>query len=649
MILTVFMALVSLLWLPLLILFLLTRHKSTTRSSAASDQLNAERDRLWQTYLASFRSVVRGEAEKRLLETLLAGKSAAGFGHGPQPLSPVDVELSLLSTSLAGAAPPAMALAAVPPSKLTKPLDNTILLLYFGAFLLVASVGLFVAIGGLGGLARTVIVGVTAGLLYGGGLWLYATNRKLAQAGISFVGTGMIVAPLTGVAWYNLVSGQTNGGQIWLLTSLACITLYVHAYSKVKQGFIAYLLIGSFVSSIESAVLTINLPTYSYSWGLIGAALLLAFSSRRRGQSPELAAASAASAQLLIPLSVLGSMVLFPKFGSTQLALSLFLSGIYYTFLASSQSVYRTTYYIAAQVSYIAAVVSVVYATQKTLVATGLALSLITALYAVAMTRASRETLKNYYLIEIAGAASLMALLLSLSRPWAVVAALAVATVLASIVWLKLQSEQALEVAGLLVAALPFVIGQYARHDSLGSWTQIWTSALSVSLLYGLVVASSRLTQWKQYYRPAAGLYILSTALLLVPAALVSFGTLGEVTGVLMLSFVGLRFLADDFNWLLCSSVIVLVPLAYTFFGYGIGSVRFSVAVAVALLWNAGVSLATREAVVRWIVVGCLLIAPLAIGGGGLAIHWGAAGYAGGYVLVMVACIAARAIARGKL
>ncbi|MEO8105027.1 MAG: hypothetical protein ABI602_01690, partial [Candidatus Saccharibacteria bacterium] len=43
-----------------------------------------------------------------------------------------------------------------------------------------------------------------------------------------------------------------------------------------------------------------------------------------------------------------------------------------------------------------------------------------------------------------------------------------------------------------------------------------------------------------------------------------------------------------------------------------------------------------------------LLIAPLAIGGGGL-IHWGAAGYAGGYVLVMVACIAARAIARGKL
>jgi hypothetical protein len=43
------------------------------------------------------------------------------------------------------------------------------------------------------------------------------------------------------------------------------------------------------------------------------------------------------------------------------------------------------------------------------------------------------------------------------------------------------------------------------------------------------------------------------------------------------------------------------------------------------------------------------LITPFAIGGGGLGIHWGAAGYAWGYLVVMAACIAARAIARGKL
>lgn len=649
MILTVFTTLVSLLWLPLLILFLLTRHKKTNDTTAQSDQINVQRDQLWQDYLASFRGVVQAGAEKHLLDTLLAGKTALDYMHGPLPSQSAVAEPSLPNRVLATPAQPAVAMAQTASIKLTQPIDNTILLLYFGAFLLVASVGLFVAIGGLGGLMRTVIVGFTAAVLYAGGLWLYLTNQKLAQAGISFVGTGMIVAPLTGVAWYNLVSGQTNGGQVWLLTSMACIALYVHAYSKVKQGFIAYLLIGSFVSSIESAVLTVNVPAYGYSWGLIVAALLLAFSSRRRGQAPELAAASDASAQLLIPLSVIGSIALFPKFGSVQLAITLFLSGVYYTLLAASRSAYRTTYFIAAQTSYIAAVVSVVYATQKTLLATGISLSIIAALYAVVIMRVSRETLKKYSLIEITTSVSLIALPLSFTRPWAFVAALVVATVLASIVWLKMRREPALEVAGLLVAGLPFVIGQYALADRLGSWTQVWMTAMSAGLLYGLVVASSRWTTWKQYYSTSAGLYILGAALLLVPAALLSFSTLGVVTFVLMLSFVGLRYLADDFNWLLCSSVVVLVPLVYTVFGYGIDSVRFSVAVAVALLWNAAVSLATREAVVRWIVVGCLLITPLAIGGGGLGIHWGAAGYASGYLLVMACCIAARAIARGKL
>src|SRR5665647_335115 len=139
----------SWLWVPILLIVIFTRRQKTDPNKLS--QQNYQRDQLWQNYLASFREVVKTDKEKQLLDTLIEGKSAYEYSNGrPLPAA---------AAAPSQAVGPAPALVESAPSVLisetARPLDNTILLLYFGAFLLVASVGLFVAIGGLDGIIRT--------------------------------------------------------------------------------------------------------------------------------------------------------------------------------------------------------------------------------------------------------------------------------------------------------------------------------------------------------------------------------------------------------------------------------------------------------------------------------------------------------------
>jgi len=642
----------SWIWIPLLIIWLLTRGKKDAPSKPAAQ--NTGRDQMWLDYLASYRTVVKTAKEKRLLEALIEGSTADEFVNSPTKTPqtfPSSKQLAEYEQAPTAKPTPAMATSVEnqAPAKISQPIDNTILLLYFGAFLLVASVGLFVAIGDLGGLTRTIIVGITAAVLYLGGLWLYTANKKLAQAGISFIGTGMMVAPLTGVAWYNLVADQSNAGLIWLVTSLACIALYIHAFSKIKNGFIAYLLIGSFVSSIESAVLTIDLPAYGYAWGLIVAGLLLTTSNRLRGQPAELAQASDTSAQLLIPLSVVGSVILLPEFGSLQLSVTMFLSGCYYALLAASATERRQSFAVAAQLSFISSATSLAYWSEESLLAAGITLIAISSIYCAAIAYTNQQTLKSYSLIELASLAVFVGSILCISEPWALVAGLSVSTLLSGIVWQKLHSDESLQVMGLLLISIPFVGGLYAAGFELASWEQLSLCLGSLAIIGVLVVVACTKNSYKAYYNSSSMLYVMAATALLIPSGAIDFLTLSAAVAGIVLSFAAVHRMSKDSNWLVGSGVATFVPLTYALFEYGIDDIRFTVAVAAALLWNIGVSLATRESLVRWMVVVCILIAPFAIGGGGLGFHWSYAGYAGGYLLAMGSCILARAIARGKL
>lgn len=645
----------SWIWIPALIIFLVFKSRKPATGSAKNDLGNQRRDSEWREYLTSFQSVVKTKSETALLEAMIRGDSrdqydSASAGrikvNAIQPLAVA--ELSATSSASALETNTNQSIGSTPP-KAKIQLDNTLLLLYFGAFLLVASVGLFVAIGGLSGLIRTIIVAITAAVLYVGGMWLYDNNQKLAQAGISFVGSGMIIAPLTGVAWYNLVSLKADGGIIWLLTSVVCIGLYASSYKRIKNDFVAYLLIGSLVSAVESSVLTLGLPTYGYAWGLVVLGIALQIIKRRRGLAPQLEVSTATSAELMVPLSVIGSAVLFPNFGSLQLAVTLILSGSYYALLSSWQGANRRNYSLAAQVSYLAALANLVYAYQHSLVAVGLSLIAASAVYAAVIAVTRPQLITDFGLMDVSIATNLIAVLLCLSNGWSLVAGLAVGVLLAGVLWQKFNRDDALQAAGLLLISLPFVIALYATPHGLNSLLLLSLSAVVAIIIAALVVDTIVDKQYQLYYSSASGLYWAALAALLVPAIALGAGALVLVVALILASCVLLRRLSQHQAWLIGSSLVVFIPLVYLASTVGIGSHQFSLAVLAALVWNAALSLVTREALIRWLVVVSLSLAPLALGAGGLGWHWGPVGYSLGYLAAMLACLLARAIARGKL
>lgn len=619
-------------------------YKRSSPRPDSSEQVKQVRDQEWRNYLMSFRTVVKTKTETALLEAMIRGETRDQYGQLPKPEDSEEGRLAALNTRL-----PESLSEEEPVTKVKSAIDNTLLLLYFGAFLLVASVGLFVALGGLSGFLRTAIVAITAATLYFGGLWLYNHSHKLAQAGISFVGSGMIITPLIGVSWYNLVSHKADGGIIWLLTSLVCIGLYSYSYKRIKNDFIVYLLIGSFVSSVESAVLTIGLPTYAYAWGLALIGIVLSVINHRQRLSPSLANSTAVSATLMVPLSVLGSAALLTHFGSLQLAVTLILTGTYYSLLSCWQPKNRLNYSLAAQVAYLAALANLVYAGYHSLVAIGVGLTIVAGVYVVAISVVRPSLVKALGLIEIASATVVLASLLVLTSAWPLVAALTTGAVLAAIIWQKYNSDEALQLAGLLLISLPFVVGQYALSSKLGSLTQLGLSLTSVVIIGGLVWDTITKTSYKPYYLSASGLYGAALAAALVPTFV--YGTLAVtvVIGVVLASCVIFRRASKDQWWLTGSCLAIFVPLVYVVLQHGPGSHQFSLAVLAALVWTAGISLVTREAIIRWLVVLSILLSPVAVGAGGLGFHWGAVGFSLGYITAMLACVVARAIARGKL
>lgn len=640
-------------WLPLLLIWIFYANNKSSDPNKAGQGLSSQdpaKDVQWHNYILSFKDVVRTKAEKNLIDTLLTRKTADQLyanreaAEAPEA-QPQSVEQLTETTHVL----PVAAQTKQHTRSYSQPLDNTLLLLYFGAFLLVASAGLFVAIGKFDGLIRAITAAITAITLYLGGLWLYKTKKKLAQAGISFIGTGMIIAPLSGVAWYNLVSNQTNGAVIWLVTSVACLGLYMHALSVVNNSFVAYLLIGSFVSSIESAVLAIALPSYVFAWVMIVVSLILQFMGLWRGQSKKLLEASDTSAQLLVPLSIVGSGLLLPNFGSRQLAITLLLAAGYYALLAWQRPNERLNYSTAAQLSTITAIANITYSVRESFWVVGMCLGILSIVYAVIIIAAKIATIKEHNLVAVGAAVSSAGIILSISNAWSLVACISIGLALAATVWLKLQSKKALSIGGVLLLGLPFVAGQYALNPHASASLQLVLCSLPVVILGAITIYTCKKTNFRNYYDISSVLYVFSALLWLFTAWVTGFATLLIVCIVLALGFASLHYISKKSEWWLFSGSTVLVPIAYSVLMYGTDDKLFSLAVGLALAANIAISLKTRERAIRWILVGCILISPIAVGGGGLGIHWQEAGYGGGYLLAMAGCVLARAIARGKL
>lgn len=157
--------------------------------------------------------------------------------------------------------------------------DNSInLLLYIGAFLIVASASIYVGFQWetLGGSVKAfVLSGLTlAFLLFG--FWFYYTP-KIQRAGATFIAIASLLIPFNGLAWYNFVlkpEGFTFG-TVWLMTSCVAIVMYSVLAYTIRHPFYTYIASFSGLSLAFSTVRNAQLRDEYYVLAGVFTALLL--------------------------------------------------------------------------------------------------------------------------------------------------------------------------------------------------------------------------------------------------------------------------------------------------------------------------------------------------------------------------------------
>jgi hypothetical protein len=208
--------------------------------------------------------------------------------------------------------------------------DNAVLLLYFGAFLFLSAVGLFMAFGGLDGISKSLLVGLLILAFYGSGLYLYKGTKRLKPAGITFIGTGLILMPFLGLALHIFVFNRESGPAVWALTSVLAAILYVHALLETRQVYVTYFLLGAVLSLFESSIAITELPVFYSAWVMTFTGILFLLVAKWKGLWPELQESLQVSSSLLVPLSLLMTVAFAPVHGLWQTSLGFMISAFYY-------------------------------------------------------------------------------------------------------------------------------------------------------------------------------------------------------------------------------------------------------------------------------------------------------------------------------
>lgn len=648
--------------------------KAQSRSSATPKPLNYVDNDLnarWEIYIKSFQGVVRTKAEKRLLQALLSRKLAgelystssesselpdkASSADQPQSNQHSDMESIVgewddeSSMSSIASDNKSLASAQITPTRQVVKLDGTTLLLYFGAFLLVASAGLFVAISTLGGLIRTLVLALVTAGLYVSGFWLFKNKSKLRQAGLSFMGSAMVIMPLVGVAFYNLVTFQTNGPIVWLATSLLCALVYVHALTQIRTSFMAYLLIGSFVSTVEASIMVLGVPYYVFTWGLVVSGVILLLVGKYYLDFKELAESSNVLAKFLAPVSLISSLIMLVQYGSGQLSITLFLTAVFYGMITFQTDTYREWYALFAQMSAALGIASLVNNISHSLALSGLVLGSIGVAYAGLVWIIGDEKSDRYNVGHVLSLLAVLGVVASVGNSKILWISTSLAVLALGAKWLKRRGEYGLGVAGFLLIGLPFVIGQYRLSPRMDLMSQLMISATAGLILLGVVLITYRGEKFQNSRLLAETLLLTSILPLLVMSFAIGFSWVVWLSVALLSVFVSLKFASGSTNWFFAAGLVSAVPACFALVSIALGSKEFSLALFGSLAVNIIIALYSRLSAQRWLLSGIILLTPLAIAGGGLGFEADLRGYTVLYLLVMASFILARAIALGKM
>jgi hypothetical protein len=205
-------------------------------------------------------------------------------------------------------APSAHTEASIP--KATQNLDSVSVLLYFGAFLVISGVGLFVGLSDVSGGVKTFAVLAMALVFYGAGLAMYGTITRLRPAAIALTAIGLVCLPLTGAAANIYLSNDVSGSFIWFVTSLTSFVLYIFALLRIRQSLMGYLSVFMCVSLWLSIVSVVEAPIYFFGWASILLAMIYVAIVKFWKPWPEVETPLSVSASVMVPTALLATIFL---------------------------------------------------------------------------------------------------------------------------------------------------------------------------------------------------------------------------------------------------------------------------------------------------------------------------------------------------
>lgn len=527
-------------------------------------------------------------------------------------------------------------------------IDNISLLLYFGAFLFVASVGLFVAFGGASGWIRTLAVLFVSLSLYGVGQWLYKEKPALALAGLAFAGISIAITPLVGVAAYGYIK-SISPQFIWFATSLLCLGMYTHALLTLKKPLINYIFIFTILSTFESGVAIMQVPAYYFGWAIIALGLILQGVSVWKGIWPDFRDASKAGSHLYVPLAGLVSLAVVQSQGFGQLGVTLLLGTLFYgleSWRSRDDSEYRSLTSVVSHLSFLLGVSSILYGLTHSIAHIGwllVGLSVVQLLVLVAVPN-SHQVIINFASVMLGS--TVVGMLLLLPNKPIVVGVLVLIIAQSLFVWLKQKREDAYLLAMLGWLILPNMFGLYLLSPRLpiNSLIGLNVASLILQIVLFILVVLPR----KDLVLTSTGRKLIVLQSIIVSIVILFASPYFAILAYLFVSLVllSLSFIDESSNnlWEVVSGIVISLAVIKSW-----ADPTLALAVIIALAYNVLLALRFRSEFNRWLSTGLWLLWPIAAGGLTSSNIWPGEAYAWAYVLVMIGLVISRAIARGAV
>lgn len=637
-----------LLILALLIIIVWAANRNGKKTKSTPNTPEMQRlNQQWIDFIATYAASVTSAKEKTLLRHMLEDIRHQGLGEPSEALGNAVAAAAVVNSDSVTEAPVFVPNLnpVIPTASTSTPIDNATLLLYFGAFLFVASVGLFIGFGGASGILRAVAVLFVMIVMYTGGIWLYKNRPKLQQAGMTFVGIGIVIAPLVGLGFYNYVFDHQHGSVIWMVTSMLCLGLYLHALVTIKKPLLSYLLIFTFLSLFESSISVISAPIYYMGWGLAAVGIGLQLLNLWRGYWPELKESSRQSSLVLLPLSILVSIVMVPSHGAGQLGIALLLAAAFYGLQAfTTKDKEQEESAVATQVLSVAAVACLAYSSSHNYEVTAFAVLAINIVqvFILAAFKVSSRLWQNFSSVLMLSGG--VAILLSITHPTAMLATTAGLTFSSLAIWVRQKRAEAYAIAALSFVSLPFIYSLQIEVPVLSASVQTGLAALAL-----LVVLVSYLMQYKASHRRAGWLAAAQVSYFISALAVLTSSYFGSPLLCLAVAVgivASLAILAErdhTTEWAEVAGALLAVPLIRAWSDSSILLLSITVVLATVLI----LALRYRKESLRWESTALWLLTPLILGHSSLGQHWKPSVYAAAYLVVMFVLIFSRAIARG--